>query len=429
MESLTARGGAAKLFTVIKNRINSGCGALLLGLLICSCGKKEEFTSKDAEAGKPLVVQAVPLSLGAWSPGQRHAAELFGQTMSRLLNTHRSLELARNLDEVSVVERAFAGIDLHSSAFAENFHQRMTDRARELDSNPFKPFEAATTHFLGLRSHDGKDCIRMRVVFHTGACTFLECFVAFNANDEPTIADFYNDALGLTLEQNFRTLILSTVPNLDNATLDRLSGSSDPSVRGVLSKYLDAVRNKEHNAARALFPELPAILVHDKVFFMLHARNLSAAGETAHYEDFLEQGRTWFPEDPAMDFLLAEEYSKEKLYDRVDVCYQNIVRKVEDDGYIEFLRALNQKEAGHTEAALELAGKTVAVEPELEVAYELRLGLALKLHDFGQASSIIEVLEKRFHKTFRVTPELGPEYQEFGKSPEYQKWLESHPAP
>jgi tetratricopeptide (TPR) repeat protein len=205
----------------------------------------------------------------------------------------------------------------------------------------------------------------------------------------------------------------------------QLAGPLNPSME-TMAMCVDLVNQSKFQEALAMFRQAPDSVRKEKILLILA---LVAAEKISEedYRDVVEQFRKYYPNDPAADFLSIDSFVQQQSYGDALNGVDRTIQNLGTDGALLAVRSKILFLQEQYPEALQEARRAIAAEPDLSSGYAVLLDAALATRDHPETLNALSTLQKKFAVKFGDLTEV-PEYAEFVKSPEYQKWLESVPV-
>jgi hypothetical protein len=189
------------------------------------------------------------------------------------------------------------------------------------------------------------------------------------------------------------------------------------------------IRDGDLKKGVELFNALPASVQQQKSVLLSYLK-ASKGTDGRACREAIDKYAACYPGDTALMLILLDEYLLSGEFEKVHQTLDRVDNAVGGDPYIQVLHCLiycRQKRFGDGEAS---ARKAIAADPTSQEAYTFLVDAALRAKDFSTTTDALMALERQFSVKMRDL-RTSPDYAEYVKSAEYQRWLKSHhhPAP
>ena len=153
---------------------------------------------------------------------------------------------------------------------------------------------------------------------------------------------------------------------------------------------------------------------------LLAAQNVSDEEYMKSIDDF----RKYYPQDPALDFILIDQLILRKDYDKALGCVDRTMESLGKDSALLTTRANILLLQEKVPEALEEIKKAMAAEPDLVDPYSAALDISIAARDNDETASLLTVLETKFGYEWKDLKEV-PVFEDFVKSPQFEKWVKT----
>lgn len=363
---------------------------------------------------------AAPVAPGAPTAEDRAGAEAFGRSLQGVIAAGDVDAVRAQFDVAAITDALCAGLRLESRKLADFRTGLRTGMSNSIGvlANTWKDDDPT---FRGVVTHDGRLAVRFRFVNDESGIGIVD-FVLRPGPEGLRVADFHNRTLGFGMVEQTRQLMAPVLANLDRGFLERLVGGP-----GITKAHLDAFSAMakagaagDFAAVVAAHEKLPAALRDTPAVISMHVAALQRTGDDAGYSAALKRAAAKFPA-PLFRFMLVDVYFLEKDWDKAIACVDEFMAAVERDAAMLALRALLEKEAGRTDAALATLREALAAEPDCVYAHSKGLDVLLAAKDWAGVRASVEFLESTGRFAFKGQME-DPLWAGFLASPESAAW-------
>jgi tetratricopeptide (TPR) repeat protein len=373
---------------------------------------------KDASAGDGLPANAAPPSD---EECRRVALEI--QTA---VQTGNVAEYARLLGFSDIFKRALDELaPLHDeqshvlfidpAGFGTVFAQRMVDEVGR----------GGTYRFVHVHHVDGKPRALFRV--RIGSTDDWN-YHAFSLIRRPDGSAGVGDATFLTAGDTLSALterMALALVHADELKLRSAGRHADELILQSLKAYGAMSRSfagGDYAETLKAYAELPAGLQEQKNICANRVRAARHVGGE-EYAKAIEHMRRLYPNDVSTDFLSIFYLLSVKQYEEALAAIDRTDKALGGDPGMDVMRGLAHLHTGSFEKARECLKRAIDQEPTLEEAYLSMTMLTVKQRDFDETVEWLIKTQSRLHIAIGDLT-TRPEYADFIKSPQYQKWLE-----
>jgi predicted Zn-dependent protease len=151
--------------------------------------------------------------------------------------------------------------------------------------------------------------------------------------------------------------------------------------------------------------------------------NAAQSVSEEEYRKSLEDMRTYYPDDPATDFLSIDGYMLQKQFDEAVKCLDRTNEQVRDPLLLA-RRANILLLTKNVAEARKSAQEAIRGEPDFSDGYLVALDVAVADQNHDETVTYLNILEKKFGYQWKELRSV-PNFAEFVKSPQYAAWAES----
>jgi tetratricopeptide (TPR) repeat protein len=256
-----------------------------------------------------------------------------------------------------------------------------------------------------------------------GPVEYHEVVLARRPGGAVRAVDVFNYQRGEPASQTFRRAYLLLVAARAPAALDKLGAAEREYVKSLrwIKLLLDGSKSGSPDLVLRAYARLPGVLQKDRMFLLLRLQ-AAAEGQDEEHLAAVEALREHYPGDPAADLWSIDYHMGTERFDLALEALGRLDRAVGGDPYLDVRRAKAHRAAGRLDEARQAAQKAVEAEPGLPDGYWALVEVSLKEARFDETLRLLEVLVAKFQAPRRDLTGL-PDYAEFVKSPQYQRWL------
>ncbi|MBI3097530.1 MAG: hypothetical protein HYY93_04685 [Planctomycetes bacterium] len=278
--------------------------------------------------------------------------------------------------------------------------------------------------FLRTRKVDGTTRLLYRLITPEGGLNYHEHILTRSPEGKVRIIDTYIYLTAETLSQTFRRSWLPVAAEANRGAIDKLLGSESEYIKHVdeIVRMSELKQKGEDRAAMEVYAKLPASLKPEKSVQIIRLSCAMRIGGK-DYEGAIEDFRKFHPKDPALDLILIDGHVMAGKHAEAVADIDRLDRNVGGDPYLDVLRASIWMEGKDLDKARDSAKRATEKDPESLQAWLVRLSIALSRKDHADTASFLSKIEEDFGIEWKDLTEV-PEYADFVKSPEYEKWME-----
>lgn len=269
-----------------------------------------------------------------------------------------------------------------------------------------------------------------RLIGANRAVNFHDILLQAKPDGSVVIADMYIFAPGQMFSDLLEGVLLPVLRDQNKGLFSKLFSSEDPYVKHFndVASMGQAVQSQNPAGALKTFDSLPEAVQKMKIVQMLRFRAAMAMGvDSKEYRAALTDIKRLFSDDPGMQLLLVDHYLFQKEYDKCHECLNALGKAVGGDAYVQILHASSYMAEEKNDKAFENVDKAIELEPAMQFAHDLNLGLALKTKDWARVSTALDLGEKHLGVTYEPGRIEGlPAFAEYVKTDEYAAWKKAH---
>jgi tetratricopeptide (TPR) repeat protein len=266
--------------------------------------------------------------------------------------------------------------------------------------------------------------VLFRVLAAQRGLNYHDLLVVRQADGNVRAADIYIFATAEMVSQTFRRSYISVAADASKSAIARLTQSESDYVKHVkdFQEIISSVHSGRPQQALDIYARLPDSLKKDKNILVLRVAAASAVDEQ-QYDEAMDALRTCCPDDPCVDLIGLDSYFIHKKYAAARKAIDRLDKSLGGDPYLDVLRASAYLGEKRYQEARECAVRAAKAEQDLVSAYWTQVTIALEQKDFDEVTKLLVFIEKDLHVELSDLT-TAPEYAEFVKSPQYQKWLQ-----
>jgi tetratricopeptide (TPR) repeat protein len=278
--------------------------------------------------------------------------------------------------------------------------------------------------FVRVRERNAQSSVLLRLVTDAGL-NYHEWLLT-KEGDNILASDVYIFLSGELLSDTLRRSALPVAREMSKSFVQRLTTTESEYVKqlDLLAEMAEQLREGRHAEVLEAYARLPEVLQREKSVLLLLHQAASKTGE----DDLLkviDDFRRYYPDDVCLDFLLIDYYALRKEHDKALATIDRLDASVGGDPHLDLLRAESVYQQGDVARAFELVRKSNAADPDAVEPYWTMLGLAVLEKDHVKTLAALERIESRFGIDLGGVAQ-APEYSEFRKSPQGEKWTRAH---
>lgn len=399
-------------------------GLCILGVLSMGCAG--ESAPAGGSGGEASVVVPEYLPSGE-VPSEEEAMELVQQIEATVAVGNPNV-FAEAMDWELVFDRTTAEID----APEETETAFRTGLLEGVTGNGGLPAQVAQTaqqggsyRLLQMREKDGELRALFRFLLPEAGVNYHDLLLVKGDDGRVRIGDIQVFLSAEDLSTTFRRFYVAMVAEQNRSFLEKLSGKNAAFAEhmGDVQAMSASIRSGQPGAALKTYKSLPEALQADKAVLLVRYQAAVEEGE-AECIQAVRDFKRHHPNDACIDMLSLDLYSSTGEYDKVLECIDRVDESVGGDPYLNVLRAGALSAAKRFDEAMAAGKAAIEAEPDMIQAYWEVIAVALQKKDFAEVSRWLDQVAADFEVEFEDLKQI-PEYAEYVKSPEYQKWLES----
>jgi hypothetical protein len=383
----------------------------LLLFIETGCIKRPEVTSKPI-VGPPLTDEE---------------CNRFALDLKEVLNSGNATAAYKMVDWESILEASMEGVNASESSrkgFIEAFKSTKGRPYGIMDKLVESMKSEISYDFLRIQSKDQEKHVIFRLITPTGGVNYHDWVLARRPNGSVQAVDLYIFASGERTTENARRFFLSnTVPESEGSSKSK---DGEPEfVRNFpkIKQITELAKNKKYHESLAVYHQLPASLKTDKNILLIRIAIAQNVGGSEYYsaiEDLLKN----YPDDPSADLLGIDLYIAKENHSKALECINRLDGSVGGDPYLKVLRSGIYLKSGNLNEARLASQKAIEEEPTLKGAYWSLVNVSLQEKKFDETVDLLNLFAEKFKVEIGdLTKE--PDYAEFVRSPQYQKWMKS----
>jgi hypothetical protein len=319
-----------------------------------------------------------------------------------------------------ILEGGMAGVESTESS-RKNFAKGFKNAVSRLIPEPIN--SGATYEFLHTHSVKDEKRVLFRFVNHGGAVNYHDWILA-RSNGEIKPTDLYIFSTGERITETIRRGFLPVAAK-ETGVFNKLVVGDKEYVKnwGKIKQMNDCLKTKNYQEGLAAYRQLPPRMKVDKNVLLIRLNLAQKAGDQ-EYSEAIQDLVTNYPNDPCSEIVAIDAYFLRKEYPKVLKCIDRLDREVGGDPYLKVMRAGIHIKSGNLKEGRLACQKAIEEEPTLKQAYWSLVSISLREKKFDETANHLEILADKFHEEIGDLTDV-PDYAEFIRSPEYQKWAKS----
>ena len=256
------------------------------------------------------------------------------------------------------------------------------------------------------------------------ALNYHQFFLARNAAGEVVADDFYVFLSSENMSESLRRTWLPIARQSVKSEVEKRTTPVEPWVASLdaIDQFRKMLMQSRHAEVLDAYRELPEAVRKDKAILLLRMTAARAVSDE-EYRKFLEDMRTYYPNDVATDFLSVDGYALRKQYDEAVQCLDRANEQVRDP-LLWARRASLLLLAKNIAEARKSVQEAIRGEPDLSDGYSVALDVAVADQNHDETVVYLNILEKKFGYKWKDLRSV-PNFAEFVKSPQYAAWAET----
>ena len=357
----------------------------------------------------PLVTLLLALLAGS---ARAETAQAFAQRVAAAAQRGDGSALDDAIDVDAMLARTYRGLGASAKArreFAQGVKQSFNFGARVAEEIA----GSGSYELLRVRPVKGKQRALFRLISPSGV-NYHDMELAPAAGGKGLrVVDIFVFLSGEWLSETMRRAFMLVVAH-DRS--DSLSPAQSAYVASLsrISEMSTALREGDHARVLAIYDTLPAAVQTDRNLMMAYYQAASRAGE-AEYARALDAIQKAFPNDPALDLLLFDDYFLKKNYDGALASIARVQRALGGDAYLDFLAGNVYYVKGDHAAARARLNRAITAERDLVEPYWTLITISLEQRQWAETARLLE----------RVELDAGVEVQDVGDVAEYARFAET----
>lgn len=364
---------------------------------------------------------------GGEMPSMEEATELAQQIEAAMAVGDDSV-MNKTVDWNLVCSRSIAGIDAPKDMQIEyrtGLLKGITDKGGLPKQVAQQVLQGGSYRLMDVRQKDGEIRALFRLLLPEAGVNYHDLLLVRDNGGRARVGDIYVFLSAEDLSTTFRRFYVAMLAENDRSLLEKLSGKT-----AELANHMDEfqamgtrIRTGQFREALDIYESLPEVLKTEKAVLILRYQAAVGVG-SAETIQAVREFKKHYPDDACIDFLSIDLHASTGDFDQALECVDQVEKSVGDDPYLNVLRASCLVAAKRYEAAKQAANAAVEAEPDLIQAYWTLVTISLETKDFEEVTRLLDRIAANFEIEFYDLTQV-PEYAEYVKSPEYEKWLES----
>ncbi|MBN2023758.1 MAG: hypothetical protein JW809_13305 [Pirellulales bacterium] len=282
-----------------------------------------------------------------------------------------------------------------------------------------------------LRIHDvgGQRYALFRALLPDGGLNYHDHLLALQPSGGARAVDLSVFISGERLSETVRRMFVQGLSGTSRSLLDRLTGTESDFVANAekIKQMGHLFRAAQYREVLDAFETLPASLQKEKMILLLR---LGAAAhlENDEYLQAITDFRQNNPGDPSLDLIMLDQFFLKREFSKARECLDRLDKAIGGDPYLDILRANSYIEEDKHDAAKKHASRALTDTDIATDACWILVTLALVQRDHDETTRLLNLLERDYGVETEDLTTI-PEYAEYVKSPQYQKWLEGRSKP
>ncbi len=271
--------------------------------------------------------------------------------------------------------------------------------------------------------------VLFRVLLSSGGVNYHDMVVIERPSGKVLAINLYAFASGEMVSQSTRRMFLAAAAHDSRSFLQKLVKSDKEYIKHI-DKYgqmMQCVQTGKCKQALAIYDKLPESIREEKTAMWAYLMAAQQVDEK-RYLQAIGAFRKAYPNDACLDMVLIDHYLLQGKYDRALKCIEALDKAVGGDPYLNVMRANIYVERKDLANARRLAEQTIEEAPDIVDGYWVLINVTLAERNFGDTAKWLTKIGEEFAIEFEDLTTI-PEYAEFVKSPEYQKWMQSRGTP
>lgn len=362
-----------------------------------------------------LVTLFLVLSAGR---ARAETAQAFAQRIAAAVQSGNGTALDDAIDVDALLERTYRGLDAseHSRReFAAGVKQSFAFGgmiSKELE-------QAGSYELLRVRAVKGKQRALFRLISTSGVNYHDMELAPAPGGKGQRVVDIFIFLSGEWLSDTMRRAFMTVVANEKSESMTPAQRAYVASLPRI-TELSAAVRNREHARVLSIYKALPPEVQKDRNVMLMYYQAATRAGD-AEYARALDAIQKAFPNDPALDLLLFDDYFLKKNYAGALAAIDRVRRALGGDAYLDFLEGNVHYTKGDHAAAKVRLNRAITAERDLAEPYWTLITIALEQRDWVETARLLDRVEQDARVDLQDVGQVA-EYGEFAKTREYQSW-------
>lgn len=344
----------------------------------------------------------------------------FAQRIASSMQSGDGAMLDRAIDIDAILERAYRGLEVSEASrrdfgtgVKKTFHFG-TAIAKEIEST-------GSYELLRVRQVAGKQRALFRLISPGGVNYHdMELAPARDGKGQ-RVVDVFVFLSGEWLSDTMRRGFLPVMAH-EKRGAQGMTGAQSAYIANLprITELSTAVGKGEHARVLSIYRALPPEVQKDRNVMMMYYQAASKAGD-AEYARALDSIKKAFPNDPALDLLLFDDYFLKKQWDGAVAALGRVRRALGGDAYLDFLEGNIFYAKGDHAAAKVRLNRAIQAEPDLADPYWTLITISLEQRTHDETARLLERVEASAKVELQDVGNVA-EYAEFAKSKAYAQW-------
>ncbi|HYF34906.1 MAG TPA: hypothetical protein VD994_06395 [Prosthecobacter sp.] len=384
--------------------------------------KAQEAGERRLEAAKPKLPLSAP---------DKAAVDAFGARVARAVNEKDTAFLASVTDSEAMADRVF--VPLGDGIDTQQAKRGFINGLQRNASGLFNNVMGSEVKFMSQGERDGFPTVRLRVMFESGAVSFIDLLVRLDRSRTVKAVDIFTFVFGSYATTEARNAMLLMMTKDQSSPLRVALGMKDydPVTTEALIKMSTALRLGRGEEIVSQYKGLSQALKNERMFFLIYLQGLTTLQSESDemndlYRAALMRAPELLGEESATDFLRVDLQFMDNDFAGAEESLRKTEDKVGRDAYLTQMRALMFLRLNKVDEAQRLEREARKMEPDLLSLVDLRLLIHAARKDYP--ALVNELRELKTARQVVITREqlTEPEYEEFLKSPEFANWEEEN---
>jgi hypothetical protein len=384
--------------------------------------------------GKPGPARAVSGATGASSPAivappvadfSDEECRVFAAELERALEVGDLATAGRLIDWDTLLDTSLSGLsspEQPHKVIAGIRASAATSKEQLLNNVISQIKQGGSYKFVRVRQGaDGKR-IQFRLLMAEGGLNYHEIVVG-RKEGRPIGIDMYVCTSGELLSQTLRRMAVLGLSVSDTSVLKRLQGTDSEFSRhaGDCVEMIKSFKEQRFGDCLAAYERLSPSLKREKAFMLIQIFASSSISDEM-YIAAIDRFRAAHPDEACIDLIAIDSYMLKKDYQSALQAVEQLDKAVGGDPYLRMMRGNIYFAANEFQDAEREALQAIAEDAGLVDAWWIRINVSMKQRAFGRTAELLTKIQQELNVEIADLTTI-PEYAEFVKSDEYQKWL------